>query len=243
MTPAERLQAVLDASLRAANHAKQEPRARFSNAADCERALCLDFVHGPREMADIRHVLAAACGTAVGEVLEDGGALIGAWAQQRVKLPPMTGALDLRFQDEYPHKLSDLKETGGEVWDWKVVGEKSWKRVRDAPNPKHLTQIHGYCAGTKATRWVIAYLRGVSIFKDEMEWRIYCGVADPAVAERAQAKWQRVLAHKAAGTLPVIPEGYGPDRFPCGWMKQGALVQGCGHFKHCYPEEANHDKE
>jgi hypothetical protein len=238
MTTAERLQAILDAALVAANAAKQEPRARFSNAADCERALALDFTHGPREMTDVRHVLAAACGTAVGEVLEAGGAHIGAWAQQTAKLWPMVGNLDLRF----PLEGSNPNEapSGGEVWDWKVVGEKSWKRVKTEPNPKHLTQIHGYCAATRSFRWVLAYLRGVSIFKDEMEWRIYTGIADPARAEAAQAKWQSVLAHVKAKTLPVIPEGYGPETFPCATRGKSGLSVWCGHYSHCHPKEASH---
>jgi hypothetical protein len=225
VTTSERLHAILDAALVEANADKQEPRARFSNADDCERALALDFVHGPRGMADVRYVLAAACGTAVGEVLENGGSRIGAWAQQRVTLPPMAGSLDLRFPLEATTD-PDHPE-GGEVWDWKVVGEKSWKRIKTEPNPKHLTQIHSYCAATRSDRWVLAYLRGTSIFKDEMEWRIYRGHANPEVAETAQAKWVRVLDHVKRKTLPVIPPEYSPSGFPCNW---------CGHKVACWKE-------
>ena len=219
----DRLQAILDAALDAANADKQEPRARFSNAADCERALALDFAHGPRGMAETRYILAAACGTAVGEVLERGAAKIGAVVQEAVTLPPMRGNLDVRFPGEA-------------VWDWKVVGEKSWKRVKGAANPKHLVQIHAYCAATGSPRYVLAYLRGRSIFGDSLEWRIHTGAADPAVAAAAQAKWTGILAHVAAKTLPVIPEGYGPESFPCATRGKAGLSIWCSHYSHCYGE-------
>jgi hypothetical protein len=221
VTTAERLQAILDAALVAANADKQTPRARPSNATDCPRALALDFVHGPRDMAQLRYVLAAACGTAVGNVLEAGAAKAGALCQERISLPPMAGSLDSRFPGEG-------------VWDWKVVGEKSWKRVKDGPNEKHVAQLAVYCAATRETRWTLAYVRGVSIFKDELEWRVFTGHADPAQAERIQTKWTRILRHVEERTLPVIPDTYGPESFPCATRGKEGLSVWCGHYQHCW---------
>ena len=222
VTITDRLAAVL-AAVPATQTGHQAPRPRFSRTDDCERALVLDFAHPrARDMNNPRYILAASVGTVVGEVLERAAKSLGAIVQERVVLAPMTGNLDVRWPDRTGLGFAN------EVWDWKVVGDKAWKRVagpRGEPNRKHVVQVNAYAVATNARRWALLYLRGRSIFGDELEWRVHTGAADPHLALAAQEKWQRVEAHVKAGTLPVIPDGYDPARFPCGW---------CGHKERCH---------
>lgn len=220
---ADTLQSILDAALVAANERQQTFRYRVSSAGDpCERALAYDARAGKgRPTADVRYVLAQACGTAVGEVLEAGCSKLGMKVQEKVVLGGpedvfVSGTLDVRAE--------------GYVLDWKVVGKKSWRRIAKEPDPKHVLQVNAYCAATKEPAWALAYLNGASIF-DELEWRIFRGKADPLAGQRVLSTWRLVDWHHKNGTLPARPDNFSMSSFPCGWNGGG-----CTYRDTCWSE-------
>ena len=207
---------ILNAALVASNDAAQKPRPRISSSGDpCERAQVLDLLRGKRPMTDIRHVLAAACGTVVGDVIEAGARRLGHWTQEKVEIGGVPGTLDIRLS------------TKDSVIDLKVVGKKAWKRCQTAPQPKHVIQVNAYAVATNCERWELWYLRGESIWRDALEWRLWHGDADAMSADvEVVQRWRRVTAHATAKTLPEIPREFSPTAFPCGW---------CHHREqHCF---------
>lgn len=222
------LQPVLDAALLAVQEggrAEWDAGARhfFSSAGDsCERALVLDELEGPRPTQELRYALAAACGTAVGAVLEAGCKRMGWKVQERVKLErdglDVWGSLDVRAP--------------GAVVDFKLVGEKSWKRVAKEPAWRNVLQVNGYSVAAPEPGWVLVYLRGRDIF-DEMDansWRLYAGASDPSLAKQLTHTWERVLGHVLAGQAPPRPRDFSAARYPCG----GGTEWQCGHFEKCW---------
>jgi hypothetical protein len=223
---AEMLDAVLYATLKAATEGLRPFRYSFSGAGNpCARALVYEArrhdaglpPHGARE---VKHAMAAACGNAVGELLEAGCHKLGWDTQAPVIMNGavrVTGTLDVIAP--------------GFVLDWKLVGEKSWKRAVKAPSDKHVTQVNGYAHAKGEPSWVLAYLRATSIFKPgELEWRIYNGETDPIAAKALVGTWAEVDAHRKAKTLPERPEAFSPAGFPCGW---------CNFKTECWSEVSN----
>lgn len=221
------LQPVLDAALLAVQEggrAEWEAGARhfFSNAGDdCLRALVLDELEGPRPTQELRYALAMACGSAVGAVLEAGCKKLGWKVQERVKLErdglDVWGSLDVHAP--------------GAVIDFKLVGEKSWKRVAKEPAYKNVLQVNGYAVAEAEPGWVLVYLRGRDIFDaiDVDSWRIYSGASDPSLAKQLTHTWETVLGHVLAKEPPPRHRDFAANRFPC-----GGLWGRCGHFEKCW---------
>jgi hypothetical protein len=196
----EALALIEKAALEAVNADGQAFRYRFSSAGGaCLRALVYESRGAPRQIPNLKQALAAACGTAVGEVMEAGAARLGWKAQEYVELPDcdvlVSGHLDCADEDR--------------VVDFKVVKTKRWKwLLKNGPSFQYVMQCSAYATSSGRKEWALAYLRGTSIYDDgELEWKIY-----------AMGKiWERVDAHAQAGTLPPIPSGFEKTRFPCGW--------------------------
>lgn len=225
MITTESLQGILVAALQAANERQDEFRFRFSAAGDpCLRALVLDARDGPRPIKEIKHALANVCGTAVGDLLEEGCAKLGWKVQKEAVLVSddveVSGKLDVQGP--------------GFVLDWKLVGENAWKRVQREPNSKHVFQCNGYSKAVVEPRWVLAYLRATSIFKPgELEWRIYSGSTSTDLAKQLVNVWAKVQTHMTAGTLPDRDASFSRERFPCG----GGTTWQCAHFAKCWEGE------
>lgn len=199
---------------------KQPPRPRFSNAADCLRKHVYEqraFREGEwtaTEEKPVRWNVAAACGTAIGELLEDAAVRIGGASTQ------------------WPADLDDGAVSGsadivwdGDVWDVKCVGESQWRNVQRNPDAKHVLQVASYAHALRKPRWVLLYVRLGSIGKGEhLEWCAHEGEADPSLARRIVDHWREVSAHIEAKTLPDRP--YLSPSWECG--------HACGHMKACW---------
>ncbi len=223
MTTAERLRALFAAA--AAEPRSRDFRYSFSGAGDpCLRALVYDAQDAddgkpPAEAKrELSWVLSSACGTAVGALLEESAKALGGRSQVAAEFDTgsvaVRGSLDLTFP--------------GVVWDFKLVGEKSWAKVEKRPDPKHVLQVNGYAVATDAKAWALIYVRGTTIFDGSPtpEVRIHEGEASVEKAQELCGVWESVETHRRLRTLPERVWEASPDRWPCGW---------CRHLERCGP--------
>jgi hypothetical protein len=191
MTTDERLEALFREARKAEG---QKPRPRFSNAAGCIRAHVYDELAlrdgkwEPEEERPARWNAAAACGTAVGELLERAAQRLGARTQVAAGLtasgfPAVENQCDgcrngmpvdawkiHRYEDESAHsvcsrELYDAFVSGSadivwedSVWDLKCVGDFAWRSAKKHPNPKHVVQVASYAHALGKPGWVLVYI-------------------------------------------------------------------------------------
>lgn len=202
-------------------------RYRFSKSgAPCVRALVYDAQDADdgkhsEGFRHLSHLLAAACGNAVGQHMEEAGVRLGGVRQAPAEFDTgavkVTGRLDLVDADC--------------VDDFKLVGEKKWSRVATRPDPAHVLQVNGYAVALDRPRWRLIYVRGTTIFdgSERPEFREYTGTASVELAQELCAVWEVVAHHRALRTLPERVFDAAPDKYPCAW---------CDHKERCLPEEA-----
>lgn len=206
----------------------------FSNAGEpCLRALVYDAQDADAgkppasKPMKLKHRLTAVCGTAVGSRIEEGARRLGFVTQARHVFE--TGAIAV-------HGSSDILARTAVV-DIKLVGEKKWKRIQKTPDGKHVLQVNGYAVQADRPRWVLLYVRALSIFADpddlggdddQLQIKVHAGDASIDLAQDLCGVWEQVDQHRKLRTLPERVWGADPDKFPCHW---------CSHLERCNPQK------
>lgn len=201
------------------------PRFGFSDSHGCQREAVFrfrDFMQtwkSPAAYKPLRWVLAAACGTAIGNVLEAAARRQGDVTQESCVLPNahglhIYGSLDWLWVD------------GGVVFDFKCVSRKQFRWIKKQGEPKegHRAQINGYSVAKNVPHWCLVYIdMGALGFADAdtPETQLFAGDANRELADaEVVGFWLGVDGHLKAGTTPEIPGDYTADGFPCGWCSQ-----------------------
>lgn len=196
---------------------EREPRYGISDASGCARAKVYSFKLF-KEGGGVAHFerparwgLAAACGTKVGEVLEEAARRLGHATQVKAEMGEIRGSADIVLLGEH---VIDIKVAGG----WK------WRKIQHEPDPEHRRQVATYAHILEKPKWALLYIDGRSIFTagEEVEWVLHEGHVLPDYPAATAAFWAGVQAHLSAGTLPVRLE---PDSFEC---------KCCAHAVRCW---------
>jgi hypothetical protein len=186
---------------------EREPRCGISDAHGCVRAKVYSFLlfkeeGRPAEFErPARWGLAAACGTAVGQLIEEASERLGHKTQVRVESGRISGSADIVLIGEH---VIDVKVAGG----WK------WRKIQHEPDPEHRRQVATYATLLEKPKWALLYIDGRSIFTagEDVEWVLHEGLASVEHYKSTSDFWASVHGHLDAGTLPGRLE---PDSFEC----------------------------
>src|SRR2546426_1039403 len=153
---------------------EREPRQGVSDAHGCVRAKVYSFklfketgVPAAFERP-ARWGLAAACGTAVGQFLEEASERLGHKVQVRASAGGISGSADIVLAQEH---VIDVKVAGG----WK------WRKIQHEPDPEHRRQVSTYASLLSKPKWALLYIDGRSIFTagEDVEWILHEGLTSP----------------------------------------------------------------
>lgn len=163
----------------------------------------------------VRWNVAAAKGTAVGDMLEAAARRAGYKTQVPVAVPNAHGLAIAGTADIVgPEFVADLK----------LAGDSTWRSVQKDPKAEHWQQVHCYAAALGKPMAALWYVRDVAK-GEELPVVIHEAPTEPEHLERLIEKWRAVEEHVRAGTLPELDRP--PTDFDC---------RCCNYRTQCHPE-------